>query len=231
MNEELDRIELEMASIPGIPDFWATALSNHPVVNAAITDADIAALRYLVDIRACQLPHREGFSLWFEFSENPFFTNCVLTKKYFLIRPNEQDKYENEMEEAMLERVEGCEICWTSAQVNLCQQQVLKKQRAKKSKAVRHIQTVVDVESFFHFFAPPDLSSVDPESETYETLIGALDMDFQLGFAIFEAIVPQALAWYTGEAVKEEEEEEDEEEEELGEEGGNQENPSECKNQ
>ena len=48
-----------------------------------ITEKDAAILEHLVDIRTAPLGGEDhGFTLSFHFSENPFFTNTVLTKTY-----------------------------------------------------------------------------------------------------------------------------------------------------
>ena len=56
-----------------------------------------------------------------------------------------------------------------------------------------------------------------------EMIIRQMSGDFEIGFTIHETIIPQALLWFTGEAVEDDsdyfEEEEDEEELEEEEEG------------
>lgn len=66
----------------GIPEFWLTALKNHPQIGESITDADEEALRHLVDIRMSYMD-KPGFKLEFEFAENDYFTDKVLSKTYY----------------------------------------------------------------------------------------------------------------------------------------------------
>ena len=68
-----------------IPEFWLTALRNHPGLNELINDRDAAALKSLTDISVEYLPTSEsqlGFKLLFHFQPNEFFTNTVLEKTY-----------------------------------------------------------------------------------------------------------------------------------------------------
>ena len=48
------------------------------------TNSTVGALKHLVDIRYSFLESNPGFKLEFEFEENDYFTNTVLTKSYFL---------------------------------------------------------------------------------------------------------------------------------------------------
>ncbi|KAJ7241465.1 hypothetical protein C8J57DRAFT_1025857, partial [Mycena rebaudengoi] len=81
----------------GIPDFWLTALRNHPGLAELITERDAEALAFLEDVTLAYLPSapksdppaaddytgKPGFTLSFHFgAANPFFDNRVLTKTY-----------------------------------------------------------------------------------------------------------------------------------------------------
>lgn len=70
--------------IKGIPEFWLTCLKNLPPLQDLITESDEACLKHLIDIRVVYLETNPGFTLEFEFEENDFFTNKVLTKSYYL---------------------------------------------------------------------------------------------------------------------------------------------------
>ena len=70
--------------IKGIPEFWLTCLKNLPPLQDLITEPDEACLKHLVDIRVVYLETNPGFTLEFEFEENEYFTNKVLTKSYYL---------------------------------------------------------------------------------------------------------------------------------------------------
>ena len=63
---------------PGIPDFWLTAMKNHPDIGTMIDeDRDEPALRYITNIR---VEHLAGFdfALAFFFAPNEFFSNLVI---------------------------------------------------------------------------------------------------------------------------------------------------------
>ncbi|RKF61622.1 putative nucleosome assembly protein [Erysiphe neolycopersici] len=72
----------ESSEIKGIPEFWLSAMKNQASLAGMITDRDEAALKDLVDVRMEYL-EKPGFRLIFEFAENEFFTNKILTKTYF----------------------------------------------------------------------------------------------------------------------------------------------------
>jgi len=69
----------------GIPQFWLTVLRSHGLFDAAITEKDEEALRYLEDVMWEPLPDEpKSFVLRFYFGENPCFEDSVLTKTYSL---------------------------------------------------------------------------------------------------------------------------------------------------
>ena len=68
--------------VAGIPEFWLSAMKNQVSLAELITDRDEEALKFLTDIRMEYL-ERPGFRLIFEFAENEFFTNKIITKTYY----------------------------------------------------------------------------------------------------------------------------------------------------
>ena len=68
--------------LTGIPEFWLSAMKNQVSLAELITDRDEAALKVLTDIRMEYLD-KPGFRLIFEFGENEFFSNKVITKTYY----------------------------------------------------------------------------------------------------------------------------------------------------
>jgi hypothetical protein len=63
---------------PGIPDFWLTAMKNHPDIGMRINeDGDERALRYLTNIQVERLEDFD-FALIFHFTPNEFFSNLAL---------------------------------------------------------------------------------------------------------------------------------------------------------
>lgn len=67
---------------PGIPDFWLTAMNNHPDIGMRIEEDDEAVLRFLTDIRV-ENGDSFDFSLVFHFAPNPYFSNLLLRVKFF----------------------------------------------------------------------------------------------------------------------------------------------------
>jgi nucleosome assembly protein 1-like 1 len=91
--------------VSGIPEFWLSAMKNQISLAEMITDRDEVALKYLTDVRMEYLD-KPGFRLIFEFAENEFFTNKLITKTYF---------YQNESGyggDFIYDHAEGDKINW-----------------------------------------------------------------------------------------------------------------------
>ncbi len=115
-------------SVTGIPEFWLSAMKNQVSLAEMITDRDEAALKHLTDVRMEYLD-KPGFRLMFEFAENEFFTNKVITKTYF---------YQNESGyggDFIYDHAEGDKIDWKAGK-DLTVRIESKKQR-NKSKLFR----------------------------------------------------------------------------------------------
>lgn len=236
----------------GIPEFWLTALENLPTVSQTITDRDSEVLQYTKDIRMEYL-ETPGFELIFEFNENPYFSNTVLSKTYH---------YQAELGysgDFVYDHADGCAINWKSNEKNVTLNIERRKQRNKTTKQTRTIEKLTPAESFFNFYDPPkppkDLSeslnkdlAVDEEGEEDEDddLEARLELDYQLGEEIKDRLIPRAIDWFTGDALGydlpedfEETEEFDTEEEEDSDEDeaddkavpASQDKPPECKQQ
>ncbi|KAI9921168.1 hypothetical protein PsorP6_001256 [Peronosclerospora sorghi] len=238
--------------VKGIPGFWLRAFMNHSVLADLIQERDLPAFEFLVDVHSVSHEEDNGFKLSFEFAENPFFSNKTLTKEYDIGDASDHG-------EAVLRNVTGTVIEWKEKQ-NLCEVTKKVKQRAKGGKGAKSESRVVSrtepCESFFRFFTPVEMPS-EEDDEDSERIMSQLSADFEIGFTIHETIIPQALLWFTGEAVDEDshydpeegEDYEESEDESLSEdetskprrgkknlptlEGGNSstEKPPECKNQ
>ncbi|SGZ55029.1 CIC11C00000004547 [Sungouiella intermedia] len=245
--EEEDDAENAASSVKGIPGFWLTALENLPTVSETITERDSEILQELKDIRMEYL-ETPGFELIFEFNQNEFFSNQVLTKTYH---------YQAELGysgDFVYDHADGCEINWKSKENNVTINIERRKQRNKNTKQTRTIEKLTPTESFFNFFDPPKAPQADEEDEEEEEededadLEERLELDYQLGEEIKDRLIPRAIDWFTGDAVgygfpedfaDEDEEEFDSEEGEDDEqeddddinEKGPKENPPECKQQ
>jgi len=184
--------------VTGIPVFWLTALKNCASVARIITTEDEEGLKYLHDIQSTALEgDKQGFVLSFHFKENPFFTNNVLTKTYYLV----DDEPSGDL---IFDHVEATKIDWKAGK-NLTVKLVTKKQKTKASRGrkpqVRTKTVEEPCDSFFRFFSPPvveDEHEIDDEEQ--DDLDAALEEDFQVGCLFKDRLIRQAVLWFTGEA-------------------------------
>ncbi|KAK4193091.1 nucleosome assembly protein 1 [Podospora australis] len=186
--------------VNGIPEFWLSAMKNQISLAEMITDRDEGALKSLVDIRMEYLD-KPGFRLIFEFEENEYFTNKIITKTYF---------YQNESGyggDFIYDHAEGDKIDWKAGQ-DLTVRIEQKKQRNKTTKQTRIVKKTVPTESFFNFFSPPKPPTEEDE-EAADDIEERLELDYQLGEDIKEKLIPRAIDWFTGEALAFEELDED----------------------
>jgi len=143
--------------------------------------------------------------------------NTTLTKKY-TIQPDLLD------DNAMLDECFGTEIKWKEGK-DLTVAEIKKKQKAKSGKNKGQVRTVTRKEpkrSFFNFFSDPieEKDEEEDEEEDEDNVKLNFEQDYEIGYAIRRDIVPNAVAWFTGEAIPYEEGEDDEDEEgEDGEDG------------
>ena len=110
------------ADTKGIPEFWLSAMKNSSLAET-ITDRDEEALKHLTDIRMEYLD-RPGFRLIFEFADNDFFTNKLVTKTYFY---QEENGYGGDF---IYDHAEGDKIDWKAGK-DLTVKVESKKQRNK----------------------------------------------------------------------------------------------------
>lgn len=103
--EKKEEKPAEAPKVNGIPEFWLSAMKNQISLAEMITDRDEGALKYLTDIRMEYLD-KPGFRLIFEFAENEYFTNKIITKTYY---------YQNESGyggDFIYDHAEGDKIDW-----------------------------------------------------------------------------------------------------------------------
>ncbi|KAL1969081.1 hypothetical protein VTN77DRAFT_915 [Rasamsonia byssochlamydoides] len=186
----------EEPSMSGIPEFWLSAMKNQVSLAEMITERDEEALKHLTDIRMEYLD-RPGFRLIFEFSENEFFTNKIITKTYYY---QEESGYGGDF---IYDHAEGDKIDW-KADKNLTVRVESKKQRNKSTKQTRVVKITVPTESFFNFFSPPK-PPTDDDDTVASDIEERLELDYQLGEDIKEKLIPRAIDWFTGEALQFEE--------------------------
>ncbi|KAL6747046.1 hypothetical protein V8C86DRAFT_2922589 [Haematococcus lacustris] len=182
----------------GIPEFWLTALLKCDVTAELIKDKDIEVLKYLKDIMSEPLVEDEvlhGFKLKFLFDENPYFTNTVLEKAYHMLPEDD----------GVLEKAEGTKIEWKAGRDVTIKIMKKKPKKGAKPDAKPQIKTE-KVDSFFNFFSPPELPDDDEEidEEVMDELQATIEADYEVGAVIREKLIPNAVGWFTGEAVDEE---------------------------
>ncbi|ORE04311.1 NAP-domain-containing protein [Rhizopus microsporus var. microsporus] len=194
-DKENDVTESTDDNVSGIPEFWLTALKTHPQIGETITDEDCNVLKHLVDIRLSYL-EKPGFQIEFEFTENDYFTNKVLTKTYYY-----QDNVSGG--DYVYDHAEGCDINWKEGK-DLTVTIETKKQRHKGTNKTRVVKRTVPAESFFNFFNPPVLpdDSEELDEDEAEGLDAKLEADYEMGEEFKEKIIPHAVDYFTGKALE-----------------------------
>ncbi|WAQ90601.1 hypothetical protein PtA15_12A591 [Puccinia triticina] len=200
----------ELAQAPkGIPEFWVTVLGNHPGLSELVTERDQAALKYLEDIRVSYLDGKPGFKLTFYFGQGAkeFFENTLLEKTYY---------YQDEVGytgDFVYDRAEGTKIEWKEGK-DLTVKVETKKQRNKNTNQTRVVKKVVPTDSFFTFFSPPNSPSEDDDlpEEEQEEIEQRLELDYQIGEDLKDRIIPRAIDFFTGKALRYEDGDDDDDE-------------------
>ncbi|KAM9505128.1 uncharacterized protein ACWYII_047719 isoform 1-T1 [Salvelinus alpinus] len=68
-----------------IPDFWVTALLNHPHLSAHIDETDEDALSYMTNLEIESFKNNKlGYRIGFHFRRNPYFKNVIIVKELHL---------------------------------------------------------------------------------------------------------------------------------------------------
>ncbi|CEP17125.1 hypothetical protein [Parasitella parasitica] len=200
--EKIEEDKEDEENVTGIPEFWLTALKTHPQISETISEEDCDALKHLVDIRMTYL-EKPGFRIEFEFSENDYFSNKVLTKTYHY-----QDHVSGG--DYVYDFAEGCEINWKKDK-DLTVTVETKKQRHKGTNKTRVVKRTVPAETFFNFFNPPTIpdEEADLDEDEAEGLDAKLEADYEMGEEFKEKIIPHAVDFFTGKALDYEDYEED----------------------
>jgi nucleosome assembly protein 1-like 1 len=178
----------------GIPQFWVCAMGHDEDIAELLTEEDVDCLEYLTDITCDDFEDGKGFELKFHFSEtNPYFTNKVLTKTYHVPNLLVSD-------EPRLQQVMGCDIDWKDGKC-LTFKTIKKKQRGKgkHSGQIRTISKQEHKDSFFHFFMPPKMPSMEEmDEDEADRLEEAFDADYDVAQAFRLHVIPKAILWFTG---------------------------------
>merc|ERR1711939_643667 len=166
------------------------------------TERDEDILKHLVDIKV-EYPsdNKPGFKLVFHFSPegaSDFFADgrSTLDKTYYY---QDEIGYEGDF---IYDHAVGTEIKWKEGQDPTTRIET-KKQRNKNTNQTRVVKKVVPTESFFTFFSPPKLPSEDDDDEDIdEDVEERLELDYQIGEDLKERVVPRAIDFFTGKALR-----------------------------
>jgi len=197
------------ADVKGLPKFWLHVFknANEECLSGLIEPHDEPALEYLNDLSVHWHPNKTGFTLNFIFDKNPFFTNKVLTKEYFL-RDGPDPEAPLLYDGPEIIGCKGCFVDWKEGMDVTATKVSIEWAGGDGIEGSESGANEEDPDSFFNFFSPEDDKK-------------ALSVDYDLGFAIKEKIIPRAVLYFTGEIradVAEGWEQDCEKEEELKEE-------------
>lgn len=198
--------EEENEPVKGVPQFWLQSLLRHEALADLIEENDMECLAHLTDIRCTDKDDLMGFTLEFDFSENTFFSNKTLTKSY-------ETAAILDLGEPLIESVKGTQINWHSMKTNLCEKVIKQKpnRRGGRGRGGASSKTK-KTDSFFKFFLEPHLADTDDDDEDEEEIEQpyelSYEMDYEVALVLRNHIVPNAVLWYTGEAVSDDEDDE-----------------------
>ncbi|CBZ53115.1 putative nucleosome assembly protein [Neospora caninum Liverpool] len=179
-----------------LPGFWLRAFENNRLLSSMLGGSDKPLLLYLRNIRRVLNKDKEdGFSLVFEFGENPFFTPCTLTKTFKM--KQDEDGY-------IVSKTVGTPIMWNE-NMDVTKSVVVRKQRNVRTKGVRTIHEEKQEKSFFLFFndsVVPEDDELDAMSEAEQSaILDKLKLEYDAGVTLRDLIIPYAMDWYLGTAV------------------------------
>lgn len=175
-------------------------MTHNETTGELITEDDVDCLESLTNITCHDREDGKGFTLTFYFAPNEYFTNSTLTKAYNVPNLLLSD-------EPLLKGVTGTKVEWKSDERALTYRMVKKKQRGKGKNAgqVRTVTKKEDLESFFKWFEPPDMPSMDDiDEEEAERLEELFDDDYEVAEAFRSHVIPRAVLWFTGQAEENE---------------------------
>ncbi|XP_044925031.1 nucleosome assembly protein 1-like 1 isoform X2 [Mustela nigripes] len=183
----------------GIPEFWLTVFKNVDLLSDMVQEHDEPILKHLKDIKVkfSDAGQPMSFVLEFHFEPNEYFTNEVLTKTYRMrSEPDDSDPFSFDGPEIM--GCTGCQIDWKKGK-NVTLKTIKKKQKHKGRGTVRTVTKTVSNDSFFNFFAPPEVPESGDLDDDAEAILAA---DFEIGHFLRERIIPRSVLYFTGEAIE-----------------------------
>ncbi|KAJ3435080.1 hypothetical protein M0812_02210 [Anaeramoeba flamelloides] len=180
-------------SVQGIPLFWLKVLLHHPSTRNMISERDEYGIQYLKDIQVELFKENLGYHLHFIFDENPYFTNTILTKTYYL---SEEIGITNNL---FLEKTEGTKIQWKKDQALTVNIEEITKKIISTGRCKTY-RKYIPCKSFFHFFTSLKITQNEDEEKMLQ-IQAQLEADFQLGNLFKETLVPMAVLYFSGEAL------------------------------
>uniref|UniRef100_A0A8C6BSG3 Nucleosome assembly protein 1-like 1 n=1 Tax=Monodon monoceros TaxID=40151 RepID=A0A8C6BSG3_MONMO len=210
----------------GILDFWLTIFKNVDLLSDMVQEHDEPILKHLKDIKVkfSDTGQPMGFVLEFHFEPNEYFTNEVLTKTYRMrSEPDDSDPFSFDGPEIM--GCIGCQIDWKKGK-NVTLKTIKKKQKHKGRETVRTVTKTVSNDSFFNFFAPPEVPESGDLDDAAEAILAE---DFDIGHFLRERIIPRSEQAVDDDG--DDYEEEGEEENDPDYDPKKDQNPAECKQQ
>lgn len=168
----------------GVPEFWLEAMSNTVTIGPLLSGHDDEILKYLVNITYNTHVNPNGFTLFFHFDENPYFTDRILKKEFEIqISPDSDDPYG--YDGPVVTKCMGMPINWCPGK------DITKLVATDPETGEKH-----PAESFFHFFdeKPKQMADINEDLEN-----GAIEDDFNVGLFIRDELIPHAVLYYTGE--------------------------------
>ncbi|XP_040116084.1 nucleosome assembly protein 1-like 1 [Oryx dammah] len=177
----------------GIPEFWLTIFKNVDLLSVMVQEHDEPILKHLKDIKVkfSDAGQPMSFVLEFHFEPNECFTNEVLTKTYFMrSEPDDSDLISFDGPEIM--GCTGCQIDWKKGK-NVTLKMIKKQQKHKGCGTVRTVTKTVSNDSFFNFFAPPEVPESGDLDDDSEAILAA---DFETGHFLRERIIPRSVLYF-----------------------------------
>ncbi|CAO4375168.1 unnamed protein product [Caenorhabditis nigoni] len=184
------------ASHKGIKQFWLTVLKTHDLIAETIEEHDIPILESLIDITTTASKDPAGFKIEFHFAPNDYFKNKVLSKTYILNFEPEEGS-ELSFDGPHIVKILGDQIEWNDGK-NVTKKAVKKKQK-KGANAGKFLTKTVKADSFFNFFDPPKAKEDRNEEEDDEQAEEFLELDYEMGQALRDTVIPRAVLFFTGE--------------------------------
>lgn len=207
-------------TIKGIPSFWLTIFKNVEILRDMVHKDDEPVLEKLSDVKITYNGSESpmGCKLHFYFDPNEYFTNDVLTKEYEMkCIPSETNPYAFDGPEIV--KCKGCKIDWKEGKrlpvKNDAKETDSKTNEDTKDSSKTSEDIIGDdlAASFFDFFTPPEIPNNDETNDIDEEIQEILETDFEVENLLREHIIPKAILYFTGEALKDGELEGDEDEE------------------